>query len=33
VSEIFERVAQRLELGDTTFGMRKQSVLAIPGRT
>ena len=32
VSEIFERVAQHLELGDTTFGMRKQSVLAIPQR-
>jgi 2-oxoglutarate ferredoxin oxidoreductase subunit alpha len=33
VSEIFERVAQHLELGDTTFGMRKQSVLAIPARS
>jgi 2-oxoglutarate ferredoxin oxidoreductase subunit alpha len=32
VSEIFERVAQHLELGDTTFGMRKQSVLAMPAR-
>lgn len=32
VSEIFERVAQHLELGDTTFGMRKQSVLALPKR-
>ncbi|MDI1248967.1 MAG: 2-oxoacid:acceptor oxidoreductase subunit alpha [Lacunisphaera sp.] len=33
VSEIFERVAQHLELGDTTFGMRKQSVLALPKRS
>ena len=33
VSEIFERVAQQLELGDTSFGMRKQSVLAMPTRT
>jgi len=33
VSEIFERVAQQLELGDTSFGMRKQSVLAMPART
>lgn len=32
VSEIFERVAQHLELGDTTFGMRKQSILALPVR-
>jgi 2-oxoglutarate/2-oxoacid ferredoxin oxidoreductase subunit alpha len=28
VSEIFERVAQHLELADTSFGMRKQSILA-----
>jgi 2-oxoglutarate ferredoxin oxidoreductase subunit alpha len=28
VSEIFERVAQHLELADTSFGMRKQSLLA-----
>jgi len=33
VSEIFEHVAQHLELGDTTFGMRKQSVLALPKRS
>jgi len=33
VSEIFERVAQQLELADTTFGMRKQSILAIPARS
>ena len=32
VSEIFERVAQQLELADTTFGMRKQSILAMPQR-
>ncbi len=32
VSEIFERVAQQLELADTTFGMRKQSILAMPAR-
>ena len=32
VSEIFERVANHLELGDTSFGMRKQSVLALPAR-
>jgi len=32
VSEIFERVADHLELADTSFGMRKQSVLAVPAR-
>jgi 2-oxoglutarate ferredoxin oxidoreductase subunit alpha len=32
VSEIFERVANHLELADTSFGMRKQSVLAAPAR-
>ncbi len=32
VSEIVERVAKKLGLADTTIGMRKQSVLAIPGR-
>ena len=32
VSEIFERVANELELADTSFGMRKQSVLAMPAR-
>jgi len=33
VSEIVERVAQKLGLADTTVGMRKQSVLAIPARS
>jgi len=32
VSEIVERVAQKLGLADTTVGMRKQSVLALPQR-
>lgn len=32
VSEIVERVAKKLGLADTTVGMRKQSVLAIPAR-
>jgi 2-oxoglutarate ferredoxin oxidoreductase subunit alpha len=32
VSEIFERVAQVLELPDTSFGMRKQSLLAAVRR-
>jgi 2-oxoglutarate ferredoxin oxidoreductase subunit alpha len=33
VSEIVERVAKKLGLADTTVGMRKQSVLAIPARS
>jgi 2-oxoglutarate ferredoxin oxidoreductase subunit alpha len=33
VSEIVEHVAKKLGLADTTVGMRKQSVLAIPART
>jgi 2-oxoglutarate ferredoxin oxidoreductase subunit alpha len=32
VSEIVERTAKKLGLADTTVGMRKQSVLAIPQR-
>jgi 2-oxoglutarate ferredoxin oxidoreductase subunit alpha len=32
VSEIVERVAKKLGLTDTTMGMRKQSVLAVPAR-
>ncbi|MBI2498415.1 MAG: 2-oxoacid:acceptor oxidoreductase subunit alpha [Opitutae bacterium] len=32
VSEIVERVAKKLGLADTTIGMRKHSVLAIPRR-
>lgn len=32
VSEIVERVANKLGLADTTVGMRRQSVLAIPSR-
>ena len=32
VSEIFERVAQHLQLADTSFGMRKQSLLATAHR-
>ncbi len=33
VSEIVERVAKKIGLTDTTVGMRKQSVLAIPARS
>ncbi len=33
VSEIVERVAQKIGIADTTVGMRKQSVLAIPARS
>ncbi|HEY0862854.1 MAG TPA: 2-oxoacid:acceptor oxidoreductase subunit alpha [Lacunisphaera sp.] len=32
VSEIVERVAKKIGIADTTVGMRKQSVLAIPQR-
>jgi 2-oxoglutarate ferredoxin oxidoreductase subunit alpha len=32
VSEIVERVAKKLGLADTTIGMRKQSILALPVR-
>jgi 2-oxoglutarate ferredoxin oxidoreductase subunit alpha len=33
VSEIFERVAHHLQLADTSFGMRKQSILAVNVRS
>jgi 2-oxoglutarate ferredoxin oxidoreductase subunit alpha len=33
VSEIVERVAKKIGIADTTVGMRKQSVLAIPARS
>jgi len=33
VSEIFERVAFHLQLADTSFGMRKQSLLATAAQT